>query len=120
MNAITVRSLIRAVADRWDRQYPPGHKHTAPDKVAIGVRLRALDAETATAAEVDAIIGNSSWTDVPRCDDCGAVGLSVVVQVGEALDYESATAHLCLPCLRAAVELGDSAARPAAPKGGPG
>ena len=111
MKVITVRSLIRDVADRWDRQYPPGHKYTAPDKAAIGVRLRALDAETATAAEVDATIGNSSWTDTPRCDDCGARGLAVVVQMGEPPDYESSTSSLCVPCLRAAMEAGERAAK---------
>lgn len=34
------------------------------------------------------------------CDDCGATGLDVVVEVGEERDFGSATACLCMACVR--------------------
>lgn len=107
MKVITQRTLVREVADRWDRQYPP---RTAPsDKVAIGRALRGLDLATASPRKVDAIIGNNSWTEVPSCDECEDDCLSVVVQLGEEPDYESATANVCIKCLRAALDAAEAA-----------
>ena len=100
MRLISERTLIREVASRWDYQYPK----------AIGARgdtskaLHALNAETATAAEVNAIIGNDSWTTIPDCDECNQKVLEVV-EVGEEPDYESSTARLCKECLKKAISL---------------
>jgi hypothetical protein len=93
--AISARVLIRGVAAAWRRQYPR-------DFERIHERLCAIDVETATAADVEAIIGNRSWTIVPRCHGCG-LGAELVVEVGEEPDYESSTATLCESCLRDAL-----------------
>ena len=53
--------------------------------------------------DVDAVIGNSSWTDV-KCNECNQYG-GPVVTLGEEYDYESATASICEPCLRKALAL---------------
>lgn len=103
MELITKRSVIRFVAERWSRQYPDAQH--GRDKPEIGRRLSALDLETVEAEEVDAIIGNSSWTEVPKCGECGLEDPPAVVQVGEPPDYESRTAFLCLSCARAAADL---------------
>ena len=103
MRVITERSLIRDVAARWAESYP--NERFGKDKPRIGKQLAALDPEKATAEMVIDIIGNDSWTSVPECDECGAVGLAAVVEVGAEPDYESSTARICVPCLRKAVKL---------------
>ena len=109
MKLITERSLIRCVAARWDAQYPSGSR--SAEQAAISNALRGLDVERASAEEVAAIIGNDSWTRIPRCDECGAKGVPVV-EIGQEPDYESRTAWICARCLRSAlkmVEAGDGA-----------
>ena len=103
MKLITPRTLIRGVAARWGEQYGENSMYTRfRDKLPA---LQALDVDTCTPADVEAIIGNPGWTTPPECDECGASGQKVMVQVGDEPDYESATAHLCLACVRAALAL---------------
>jgi len=100
MKLITARDLIRRVADNWEQQYRASmdtRLHGGESKRDILNRLRALDPETATAADVTAIIGNPSWTEL-RCDECEAVS-ETVVEVGQPPDYERATARLCPACV---------------------
>ena len=91
---VTERELIKSVVSRWDKQY--GSKRWGDDKLLILERLRQLDLDTASADEINSIIGNSSWT-TERCSQCGGYNLPVVV-VGEVPDYESSTATLCRQC----------------------
>ena len=60
-------------------------------------------ADTASVADVTAIIGNDSWTSL-KCDECGKY-VDAVVQVGEEPDYESYSAKLCKPCVYKALTL---------------
>lgn len=107
MKIITERTLIRGVAEAWRRQYPRNHKTwrtaVAPDTDTIYRMLADLDPETSTAVEVERIIGNGSWTHVPKCDECQREGLPLLIEVGEDRGYESATARLCPDCLHRAV-----------------
>lgn len=102
MKLINARTLIQGVASAWRSQYPDAR--LGKDKQEIGLRLAALDGNTATAEQVNAIIGNDSWTTPPTCGECGKRG-GVVVQLGEEPDYDSATAHICPGCLQQAVVL---------------
>lgn len=104
MHLITERSVIREVADRWDKQYPPGTANN--DRVEISKHLRVLNLETATASDLERIIGNGSWTRTPVCSECGAKEVPVV-QVGQEPDYESLTAYLCRVCIEKALKLFD-------------
>lgn len=98
----TVRDMIRGVADRWDSHYPVGYSGFEPEKKrAISRKLADLNKEKATPDEVEAIVGNSSWTDL-NCDSCGADHLPVIVTVGAKPEIESATANLCYSCCGAA------------------
>ena len=105
MKLITERTQVRDVAARWRGQYSPhgpyGHDR---QKQAVAKALAALDAETATAADVAAIIGNDSWCGPSTCNECGAV-VDVAVQVGEEPYYESRTATLCFACVERALAL---------------
>lgn len=106
MIIITERYLIRGVAAKWAAQYRDQTRRLKGGETAgsIHARLAALNGETATVADVEAIIGNSSWTTPPTCSECGAEG-GPVVQLGEEPDYESSTAWVCGPCLRAASDM---------------
>lgn len=105
MKLITERTQVRDVAARWASSYPTnGPYGRDPDKQAITKALAALDAETATAADVAAIIGNDTWCGPSTCNECGAV-VEVAVQVGEEPDYESSTATLCFACVDQALAL---------------
>lgn len=105
MKLITERTQVREVAKRWANSYPEnGPYGRDPQKQAITKALAALDVETATAADVAAIIGNDSWCCPQKCHECGAV-VDVAVQVGEEPDYESNTATLCFACVENALAL---------------
>ena len=106
MRVITIRSQIREVAAEWnanlsdtlDKQYNAKRR-------AIGKQLAELDVETATAADVGAIIGNDSWL-VPECDECGQMCDAVVQygvgnQEGEEYEYDH---HLCRRCIEKALD----------------
>ena len=99
MKLITERDLIRGVADAWGRQFIS----TSGEHNETKMRLVSLNKETATADEVNEIIGNASWTNI-KCDQCGTL-VKLVVQVGKVPAYESNTANLCTTCLTAAYAL---------------
>jgi len=68
-----------------------------------------LDPETATAAQIAEIIGNTSWAQKRSCSECGGESWDIV-EIGEPRDYESETANACRDCLVAALRLLDKAA----------
>ncbi len=90
MRVITTRKLIQGVAQHWRNQYPDS-------KMDIYEKLAALDAETATANDVNQIIGNGSWTRI-TCEECKNE-VSEVVHFGE--DYD--TFCVCKECLTKAM-----------------
>lgn len=53
--------------------------------------------------DVDATIGNTSWTRV-CCDECGC-SCEEAIEVGQACDYDSNTAVICRGCLLNAIQL---------------
>lgn len=102
MNVTTSRDLIKGVASAWRRQYQFRYKDDE-QKAAIGAKLDALDGDTATSEEVEAIIGNRSWTR-QLCNECGEPS-DWLLMVGQPTDYESQTASLCRACILKAAEL---------------
>lgn len=106
MRLITQRDLIRKVAKLWDLQYPPvNYYYSDGSKAIISKALNGLNLETASAQAVNQIIGNDSWTDIPKCSECKTRPNDAVLQVGEEPDYESKTAYLCQECARKAGEV---------------
>lgn len=102
MKLLTERVLIREVAQRWKEQYTGYAGRNADDMKAIGKKLAALNGDTATAADVEAIIGNDSWTRIDHCDECGITNPPIVVRLADDTEH---VADVCLPCLRNAVRL---------------
>jgi hypothetical protein len=96
MKLITQRDIIRDIANRWRSQYPASKMYK---------KLLALNLETVTAKEIDAIVGNDSWTRTPRCSECGKQDGDDILQVGQEPDCESETAWLCMRCFRVAVDI---------------
>lgn len=106
MKAVYERDLIRGVAERWRLNYEHGGEWKPPksslyrfDARAIYNALSALDAETATTADVTAIIGNDSWTKL-TCNEC-RLQVSDVVE----FDIDEESFAVCRDCLRKAVTL---------------
>lgn len=113
MKVINERSQIHEVADRWKEQYYHGGQwdnNDHSDRKLIYQQLASLDRETANAADVAKIIGNSTWVDKQTCDECRKQ-FECVVQLGGEPDYESSTASICLACLKKAVKLSQSPVR---------
>ena len=99
----TAGSVLRSVADKWKEQYCDNrgawevwysHSGDKMDRASTYYQLKDCLANGGTAAEVDTIIGNDSWTTL-YCDLCRekAIGLACF---GEP--YESYS-EVCLSCL---------------------
>lgn len=111
MTVITQRELIRTVAERWYSAYFPFQQNETtvnfaqrrrialPDKENIYNKLHALDLHTATAEQINSIIGNSSWTDI-KCTECKQPVISVLILSQD--DGESSSFYLCVDCLNKA------------------
>ena len=83
------RKKILGVAKAWRAQYQDR-------KGDIAAKLDALDLNTASSAEVAAIIGNESWTSL-FCSSCNEYG-------AEGIGFQSdGTVWVCGNCLRGAV-----------------
>ena len=104
MKLLNERCQIRNVARSWRSQYGSGTYGGDKRKRMVGDELKALDAETATSADVAEIVGNGSWVRMNTCHECGKETWHAV-QLGQPPDYESSTATICGDCLRAALRL---------------
>lgn len=102
MEVITIRDQIRSVAKRFRKSYERSlgelsWKCDGQTRGDIADELDAMDAETAGPEDVERIIGNASWIGL-TCHDCGG-DVEAVIQLGEPMDYESQTAHVCAVCI---------------------
>ena len=99
MRIITTRDEIRTVAQRWHDVYlNESSYYRTPDRLLIYERLLELDVEVATEADVTAIIGNSSWTDLGTCHECGQPVGKIGLELGAEQDHEYVGPVLCRGC----------------------
>lgn len=103
MKIINERSQVRDVARAWKEQYKGWNGPNRKENDAIGRALSALNKETATAADVEEIIGNGSWVKQKPCNECGNL-FETVIEIGEPDDYESRTVTLCVGCVEKALK----------------
>lgn len=91
------RREMLTVSARWNRQY---RDSTDGAKLEIGKKLAAIDATKCRPEEINAIIGNESWTSLfcSSCNDYHSRGVSV----GE--DYPAKVCASCLRVMLAAME----------------
>ena len=107
MHIVTKKALAAGVAGQWlsdyyqDGQWQDTMLGPSEEKY---VQLLALG-ESITAEQVDAIIGNSSWTR-NICDEC-ELDVETTVHFGDDPDYDALWVNLCPECLRKGMELMD-------------
>ena len=98
----TTRTQILGVAAAWREQY--GHYKDQSWEWArvIGRQLDALDGETASAKDVEAIIGNDTWTKL-QCEECESAADIV-------LEFKCASRSImvCRGCLQKGIGLLDN------------
>ena len=94
----TLRDSIREFVAQQRHASTLSRPRWRPDFVE---RLRAINADTASVADLAAAIGWPLDDFGPLCDGCHQ-NVIATVEVGEEPDYESATARLCLTCVDAA------------------
>ncbi len=104
MKVITQRQIIRDLVDSWAESCPGGIAPATNPYWQALAPLALLNRDTATVADVAAIFGNTSRTDL-YCDECGEDGLERIIEIGEEWDHESATARLCFTCISKARHL---------------
>lgn len=105
MKLITVESLCKDVTQRWKDQYYDGKRwkiiHSGDSEIIYKALVKL--GESPKASEIEEIIGNASWTSA-FCNECEK-HVDALVELGEAPDYASATARICLSCLEKAIKL---------------
>ena len=104
MKHLNERTQIKDAIKNFVRTYGLGTYGADKRGRSICKELLALDPETATASEIAEIIGNKHWVRERTCSECGKQTWDIV-EIGEEPDYESATAEICLDCLKKAVNL---------------
>ena len=104
MKLINERMKIKEAITSFQVAWGSGSYGTDMRGVSVGAELAKLNPETVSKGEVDALIGNKSWTRVENCSECGAEAVAVV-ELGEEPDYDSMTAFVCESCLRKALDL---------------
>ena len=108
MRVLNEREMVKQAIANWVSVYDLHGTHGADNRGrSVGAELMELDQETATAEQVQEIIGNKSWARKAYCNNCGAVTWDLV-ELGEPPDYESATACVCRGCLTEALRMLDS------------
>lgn len=98
MKLIYKSDIIKGVPKRWAEQYTKG---ASLDKQQITRQLLALPWGF-TSTQVNAIIGNDSWTEC-KCDECRKDN-DVLIRIGDDPDYEARWLDLCPDCLKLALQ----------------
>lgn len=101
MRVISRKGEAATAAKRWSDTYSSGKY--GDDKLLILDKLEALGPNPHP-DDVDAVIGNKSWTNC-YCDEC-QTAYEQVIEVGQEPTYDSSTARLCKDCaLKAATTM---------------
>lgn len=106
MRLITRDQKAAEAAESWKKQYCVGERWREVlqgDTEEVYSRLLKLG-PTPRPNDVDAVIGNSSWTRI-ICNECRQHDVSSAVQIGEEPDIESNTALICPDCISKAAGL---------------
>lgn len=101
---LTPRVLAADAVNRWLETYGEDGDGYGADKVVVLTDLRALG-NNPCPAEVNRVIGNKSWTQVPACEGCDNETPRSVVQFVADADYSGTETHLCRECVLEAARL---------------
>lgn len=106
MKLITDQSEASRAASRWKSHYYTAgewRQIACGDSEMVYLRLRELG-KAPLPDDVAQVIGNTSWSAAPMCNECNT-STGVVVQLGDEPDYDSSTVWVCLSCLEKALAL---------------
>ncbi len=117
---VTARDMIEGVAEKWKRAYY-SHQYNGWSRVGrqedagdMHDKLLMLDTATATAEDVEAIIGNAGWTAC-FCDVCCQEKAPCIKFASEGQDFHSI--HICCDCIREAAAMAEEPAEAECPDG---
>ncbi len=96
MEKLNKKIIAEGVYKRWQHQYGNWQQD---DKQEILKKLKGVTDPD----EIDKIIGNDGWTEVPKCSECKKA-VDVIMAVGEDCDYESESCYLCVYCIVQALD----------------
>ena len=105
MKPVTKRELIQNIVHSWESQF--GSDPEKPRLREILEKLRGLDLATVSEDEIEAIIGNRSWTRL-QCVECKHDS-EEAIQFGDESEYDGQPFYVCPTCLRYANEEGAAA-----------
>lgn len=108
MRLLGEKEAIEQAIEVFIHQYGLGTYGADTRGIKVGAELLKLDLKTATVEEVTKLIGNPTWVEPERCEECGARSYSVV-QIGEHFHCEGPATCICLDCLRKAMKLAEEA-----------
>jgi len=94
MNLITRKTRAATVAEDWKKFYGSGKY--GEGKKELGAKLRGLGPNPCP-DRVDEITGNTYWTRIRTCDECG--------RKAEALAHIDKHVQICKPCVSKALAL---------------
>ena len=100
MKLITKQNRADNVAKEWHETYYVNGKWRyceSGDKLEVYRKIIMLR-DNPDPDKIDAIIGNTSWTEL-QCDECDEL-VDKVVRVGGDIDNGSASADLCFDCIK--------------------
>jgi hypothetical protein len=101
MKVITRYEYAQSAPQRWIDVYKNRQFSSKWDYVTEKMEQMTLPVNP---DEIDALIGNTSWTNLSDCSECGSRS-DPIIEVGQEPDYASRTAYLCIPCLERLVTL---------------
>jgi len=92
MKVIKRSDIIKKVPLFWERTYG----------LSNPITIRLNTEKPTTEKQIADIIGNDTWVS-NACSECKKE-CEVTIELGELLDYDSATVHICMNCLTKAVD----------------
>lgn len=96
---ITRQYLANNAAKRWKVQYANSEQIFKNNKISTDIYDQLIGlGPTPNPDDVDKIIGSSSWTQVPNCEQCDKE-VGAVIEVGEQPGWDSRTCYLCKECI---------------------
>jgi hypothetical protein len=102
MHIVSRKARAAGVADSWYRTYCKRGAWNEGSLIHGRTKQQVYEAlvklgEAPDPDDVNATIGNGSWTDI-TCDECNRA-CEEAIEVGQTQDYESNTATLCKDCV---------------------
>lgn len=104
IKVLTRDEVIKAVPERWNRQYGLNDDHykiNGKSKPEITRELLALQEHELTADRINGIIGNTGWTALV-CSECRE-DVPIIAGLGDDPEWGGKSVNVCKRCLTEAL-----------------